>query len=65
MEIDTIGDLVLHSEEYILKMRNLGKTSVKKIKEYLTKQGLKLSMTKDDINEMLSNESSNLPSDKK
>ncbi len=42
--ISTIGELVQHSEEEVMKIRNLGKKSLESIKERLAERGLRLGM---------------------
>lgn len=61
LEIDTIEKLVSYSEDELLDMRNLGSTSVEKIKICLAKKGLKLNMSKNDIHDILTKELSETP----
>jgi len=42
--IQTLGDLVHHSDAELLKIKNLGKTSMKELKKKLTDMGLSLGM---------------------
>ena len=47
-EITTIRDLVVHTEQEMLKQRNFGKKSLIEIREILTEMGLHLGMDLDD-----------------
>jgi DNA-directed RNA polymerase subunit alpha len=47
-QITTIRDLVIHSEQEMLKQRNFGKKSLIEIKEILSQMGLELGMDLDE-----------------
>ncbi len=42
MKIDTLGDLIVKTEQELLAYKNFGETSLKEIKDMLTQKGLKL-----------------------
>ncbi len=42
MNIDTLGDLIMKSEQELLSYKNFGETSLKEIKDMLSQKGLKL-----------------------
>jgi DNA-directed RNA polymerase subunit alpha len=46
--IHTIGDLLTRTRDDLLKIRNLGKISLREIEERLEKQGLRLSTEKSE-----------------
>ena len=48
MNIDTLGDLVMKSEQELLSYKNFGETSLKEIKDMLGQKGLRLGMGMDD-----------------
>ncbi|GIW72019.1 MAG: hypothetical protein KatS3mg102_1561 [Planctomycetota bacterium] len=48
MEIRTLGDLVVKTEEELLSYKNFGETSLQEIKQLLAQKGLKLGMFRDE-----------------
>ncbi|MEM7231335.1 MAG: DNA-directed RNA polymerase subunit alpha C-terminal domain-containing protein, partial [Planctomycetota bacterium] len=42
MNIDTLGDLIMKTEQELLSYKNFGETSLKEIKDMLTQKGLRL-----------------------
>ncbi len=44
MKIDTLGDLIIKTEQELLAYKNFGETSLKEIKDMLTQKGLRLGL---------------------
>ena len=47
--INTLGDLVRHSEEDMLKVKNVGEKALGEIADLLTREGLHFGMTTDKL----------------
>ncbi|MBM3976887.1 MAG: tetratricopeptide repeat protein [Planctomycetes bacterium] len=48
MNINTLGDLVMRTEQELLAFKNFGETSLNEIKEILHSKGLRLGMTREE-----------------
>jgi DNA-directed RNA polymerase subunit alpha len=48
MDINTLGDLVMRTEQELLAFKNFGETSLNEIKEILHSKGLRLGMTREE-----------------
>ena len=48
MNIDTLGDLIMKTEQELLSYKNFGETSLKEIKDMLTQRGLRLGQGLED-----------------
>ena len=48
MKIDTLGDLIMKTEQELLSYKNFGETSLKEIREMLTQKGLRLGQGLED-----------------
>ena len=49
MNIDTLGDLIMRTEQELLSYKNFGETSLTEIKEMLTQQNLRLGQGLEDV----------------
>ena len=49
MHIDTLGDLIMRTEQELLSYKNFGETSLTEIKEMLTQKNLRLGQGLEDI----------------
>jgi DNA-directed RNA polymerase subunit alpha len=49
MHIDTLGDLIMRTEQELLSYKNFGETSLIEIKEMLTQKSLRLGQGLEDI----------------
>src|SRR3989344_1553453 len=49
IKIETVADLVVQPEEVIRRIPNIGRRSLREIKEYLTQMGLHLGMSPETI----------------
>ena len=48
-KIQTVGELVTHTEADLLKVRSFGKTSLREVKRKLADMGLAMGMTAEDL----------------